>query len=1051
MNPHRSNGYDSFATLDFGDENHRTTIVPRSLNPAWDQEFDLQINAGDVRNARLSVSIWHKEKFNNKFLGETLVRIDDLLMEFMDLVQREPTVGYGPLASWHNLTWRSRRRRRKPFRVRKQHSSDSTGSTSSLGQVELKFSLLADNSEVQDHENLSAYWRNVLVPLLEMDATADLGSLTIKNSPTLGSSPTGSDIVTVAPLANEKFVTDGKRKRRLRIPRPRFGKRTSSYANFHGPDVLGVVFMEITRATDLPPELNGENWLAEETRTHQLPFLVTRTGFDVDPFVVVSFGRSTFRTRVIRHNLNPVWNDKLFFHVRKSEVNWSVKFGVYDHDKISSHDPIAFGEAKIANIVEQGNKDTNEVETMSLLESVILEEETGVDSELDLHQVDLKLHNHSKWGDKHHPVLYYRAKFVPYAIIRKQFWAALTRMYDVDGNGMLNYLEVQTMLESIGSTISEETVASFWTMFDKDPMVDELEIEELVGCLEEMLADGHIGSMPSFQSSSSGANDQNSLSVTPSGSPLSTPAATPLRSSTPVVESDSESDTESDTSSADDDDEVLLDADGIQQYDEMTNTTLKSDRHEEKVIRIDSCPICQKPNLNRRAQMDIVTHVATCAANDWTKVDRFLMGNFITEARAQRKWFVKLVSRVGYGKYQLGRNNANIIVQDRRGGQLIEEKMGVYIRLGMRLVYKGKKTGVQGKTARRLLMNMTIKQGKKFDSPRSAREIKPFIEFHRIDMSEVLEPTSSFQTFNEFFYRKLKPGSRPCASPDDPRVAVSPADCRMIAFNTVEDATRLWIKGINFTLSRLLQDEDLAQEYLGGSLAIFRLAPQDYHRFHSPVDGTVAAERYIPGQYYTVNPMAIRTTLDVYGENVRSILTIDSDEFGKVAIVCIGAMMVGSIVITASAGQHLRRCDELGYFKFGGSTLVVLWQRGRLTFDDDLLKNAEETLETLVRVGERCRGTELFGQPTTLHRLAYLQSHPAGLFRRDHRNGVARTLQPIGRLEPKTLEFTQHNRRIKLTGTSKESYREGDLVETIRVIDETPDFCTDTHRTGGGQ
>ena len=98
---------------------------------------------------------------------------------------------------------------------------------------------------------------------------------------------------------------------------------------------------------------------------------------------------------------------------------------------------------------------------------------------------------------------------------------------------------------------------------------------------------------------------------------------------------------------------------------------------------------------------------------------------------------------------------------------------------------------------------------------------------------------------------------------------------------------------------------------------MFRLAPQDYHRFHVPVDGTIGEITAIEGQYYTVNPMAIRSALDVYGENVRVLVSIHSPIFGLVMVVCIGAMMVGSTVITVEEGQQVNRTDELGYFKFG--------------------------------------------------------------------------------------------------------------------------------------
>lgn len=249
--------------------------------------------------------------------------------------------------------------------------------------------------------------------------------------------------------------------------------------------------------------------------------------------------------------------------------------------------------------------------------------------------------------------------------------------------------------------------------------------------------------------------------------------------------------------------------------------------------------------------------------------------------------------------------------------------------------------------AQRILTNLTVKQGRRYDSPNSVRDIPAFIKFHKIQLHEVWKPLSSFKTFNEFFYRKLRPGSRPPDSLEDPTVAVSPADSRMIAFETVNDAARIWVKGMEFSLKKLLGQED-AQQFEGGSLAIFRLAPQDYHRFHSPVDGTVTKIQHIAGQYYTVNPMAIRTTIDVFGENARTVVWMDSKEFGQVAVVCVGAMLVGSIIITAKEGIELKRTDEMGYFAFGGSTLIVVFQKDKMAFDHDLLNNSDKAVETLV-------------------------------------------------------------------------------------------------------
>ena len=164
-----------------------------------------------------------------------------------------------------------------------------------------------------------------------------------------------------------------------------------------------------------------------------------------------------------------------------------------------------------------------------------------------------------------------------------------------------------------------------------------------------------------------------------------------------------------------------------------------------------------------------------------------------------------------------------------------------------------------------------------------------------------------------------------------------------MAFETIHAATQIWIKGRDFSVAKLLGPEYKEDwgRYDGGALAIFRLAPQDYHRFHVPVDGTIGKMRYIAGEYYTVNvrgpfsscrciadktriqPQAIRTALDVYGENARKIVPIDSPHFGRVMAVCVGAMMVGTIKTTVEEGQEVKRGDEFGYFAFGA--LSCFW------------------------------------------------------------------------------------------------------------------------------
>ena len=219
-------------------------------------------------------------------------------------------------------------------------------------------------------------------------------------------------------------------------------------------------------------------------------------------------------------------------------------------------------------------------------------------------------------------------------------------------------------------------------------------------------------------------------------------------------------------------------------------------------------------------------------------------------------------------------------------------------------------------------------------------------------MSEVLLSVDQFKNFNQFFYRELKPNARPCSATNNPRIIVSPSDCRSVVFNRMDEATKIWVKGREFTVERLLGNTYPAdvKRYTNGSMGIFRLAPQDYHRFHIPVDGVMDKPKLIEGEYYTVNPMAIRSSLDVYGENVRVVVPIDSVAHGRVMVICVGAMMVGSTVITRKPGDRVKRAEELGYFKFGGSTLLLLFEQGAMRFDDDLIENSRGALETLVQL-----------------------------------------------------------------------------------------------------
>lgn len=234
------------------------------------------------------------------------------------------------------------------------------------------------------------------------------------------------------------------------------------------------------------------------------------------------------------------------------------------------------------------------------------------------------------------------------------------------------------------------------------------------------------------------------------------------------------------------------------------------------------------------------------------------------------------------------------------------------------------------------------------DTPMSGRRIADFIRDYEIDMSECVKDGAQFKTFNEFFTRKLKPECRPVER--EPDVLVSPADGRLLVVPALTADLELEVKGVRYSVRRLLAGVIDPPEFEGGSAMVVRLCPVDYHRFHFPEGGHAHAAVDVPGTLHSVNPLALATRLDIFGENKRAVTRLDSDGFGPIAIVEVGALCVGSIVQTYRPGR-VERGAEKGMFKFGGSTIVMLFGRGRVRFDEDLLTNSERGYETRVLVG----------------------------------------------------------------------------------------------------
>ena len=202
--------------------------------------------------------------------------------------------------------------------------------------------------------------------------------------------------------------------------------------------------------------------------------------------------------------------------------------------------------------------------------------------------------------------------------------------------------------------------------------------------------------------------------------------------------------------------------------------------------------------------------------------------------------------------------------------------------------------------------------GKKMSTPRSAEKIIPFIEKYGLETKDFLDSVDSFLSFNEFFYRKLKPSARPIY-PKNQNI-VFPADGRHLVIPNLNKSKRVYVKGQTFELNELLADSSLAQDFMGGSMLISRLCPVDYHRFHFPCEGNVKSTHLINGTLSSVSPIALRKNLSIFWQNKRYLTILQNATFGKCLQLMIGATCVGSVHWTSQVGQHYQKGDEQGFF-----------------------------------------------------------------------------------------------------------------------------------------
>jgi phosphatidylserine decarboxylase len=238
------------------------------------------------------------------------------------------------------------------------------------------------------------------------------------------------------------------------------------------------------------------------------------------------------------------------------------------------------------------------------------------------------------------------------------------------------------------------------------------------------------------------------------------------------------------------------------------------------------------------------------------------------------------------------------------------------------------------------------------DSPRSRQRIAGAIAQLDLDTREFRDPVGSYATFNDFFCRHLRPDARPF-DPDSASLC-SPADCRLLVFPRLTGSTCIPLKGREFTVKALLGPghEVEAAAFEHGALAVCRLCPADYHRFHYPAAGRELGHWALPGALHSVNPLAIELGLNVFAENRRLVTLLALDGFGQCAFVEVGAFGVARIVQTHDRGASFAKMAEKGYFAFGGSSLVLVFRAGAVAFDHDLVERSAAGMEVLVRCGE---------------------------------------------------------------------------------------------------
>lgn len=281
--------------------------------------------------------------------------------------------------------------------------------------------------------------------------------------------------------------------------------------------------------------------------------------------------------------------------------------------------------------------------------------------------------------------------------------------------------------------------------------------------------------------------------------------------------------------------------------------------------------------------------------------------------------------------------NGNIVSESKAQGKALD------------FLYKTK----IGNKILKILVNPTISKvaGAFLDSRMSTFLIEPFRKKNNIDLTDFEE--QEYTSFNDFFTRKIKSQARPIDMEENS--LISPCDSSLSVYDITEDGEFV-VKNTKYTMESLFRSKKLAKHYEGGKLLIFRLTVTDYHRFHMIDDGMLSKNYRIPGVLHTVNPIANDFT-PIYKENTREFSFLKSKNFGTVAMMEVGALMVGRICNyykhNEPKGMEVMRGMEKGRFEFGGSTVIIALEKDKAIIDSDILENSKHNFETKIKMGEK--------------------------------------------------------------------------------------------------